>query len=299
MSAIDPTIFGDLDPRRIPIIGDDIYQVGQVIELASQPCAIDPWIAVRGIFQYAPTLIWALFQPDPLDMTFDRAGVKHNRKRYGKVRVQEINQVDLSKLTGGGWALFKTGTLTQKAGWWLIIADATSDYAINWTSLAYAFSGCTNSGQPNAFSWRPKGDGVQLVGAENTTAVTMPECLAYNGAVCIQGSQSMRTEGPRQFDFSARIVDHETGLPADGSCELLVAARRGTNFAFVGQSAPVQPEDDGPTHQGFHTLWTDHHPDTVYSLWIRPGPDTYRVSQGQLQTTGAPASGLTDMFVPA
>lgn len=131
----------DFDPRRVPLIGNDLYQVGQVYRIVSQPHGPDPWIAVQGFFAYAPTLIWSLFKPEVLDMAFDRIGRPHKRRRRRIFRAGDVWQLDQPAKGGLRWALFRTAQLTQRIGWYLIIADATTDFLVNWASMAYQWSG--------------------------------------------------------------------------------------------------------------------------------------------------------------
>lgn len=144
---------GDIDPRRIPIIGNDIYQVGQVYSIINQSCTPNPLIAVKAMFHYSPSLIWALLKPEPLDLAFERAGRTHKRKRYRKVRPLDKFQLDPTEFGKVGTAIFNLANLAERVGWYLIILDATTDWMVNWTSLAYQWGGCAVP-NPNYAMWR-------------------------------------------------------------------------------------------------------------------------------------------------
>lgn len=146
-------IFDGIDPRRVPIIGDDIYQVGQVYSIINQSCLPEPVIAVKAMFHYAPTLIWALYKPEALDMTFERVGRRHKRKRYRKVKISALNQLNFNPNDRVTTAMFRLASLTERVGWYLIVADATTDWLLNWTSLAYQWSGCAVT-NPDYAGWK-------------------------------------------------------------------------------------------------------------------------------------------------
>lgn len=132
-----------IDPLyRIPIIGNDIYQVGQIYEIIDQSCAPNPIIAARAMFAYSPSLVWMLFKPDIIDLTLDRAGRPHKKRRRRKPLIDEAFQIDRPTKRGVQWAIFQLGDLAQKLGWYVILLDATTDWAVNWTSAAYQFAGC-------------------------------------------------------------------------------------------------------------------------------------------------------------
>lgn len=133
-----------IDPRRIPVVGHDIYQVGQIYQILSQPCDIDPIIAVQGFFTYLPTLIWQLVEPDPVDFYLERGGRRHKRKRYKKGKLSPADWYQVPEKGGLSWAVFRAGQVAQRAGWYFLVADATTDFVLNWVSLTYSFSGCSN-----------------------------------------------------------------------------------------------------------------------------------------------------------
>lgn len=142
-----------LDPKVIPIIGEDIYQVGQVIGILDQACVPNPVIAVEGFFSYLPTLVWSIAKPDAIDMTLDRAGRRHKRRRYRKFKKKYVDQGLIHPQSQFQRAVFRIGQAAQKVGFFLIIVDAGTDFAVNWATMAYQWSGC-NVINPNwAQNW--------------------------------------------------------------------------------------------------------------------------------------------------
>ena len=142
------------DFRRIPIVGDDIYQVGQVLDILATPCAVDPVIAVTGFFSYLPRLAWSLTKPTPFDNAVDRIGRRHKRRRYRRFDIHTIDLPDAVGKPGLQRVMFTLGTAAERIGWYWLVMDATTDFAVNWTSMAYEWSGCQVEGAAQAATYR-------------------------------------------------------------------------------------------------------------------------------------------------
>jgi len=129
--------------KRIPIIGNDIYQVGQVYNIFAQPCAPTPTIWVEAFFANIPMLVWSFVKPDPTDYLTERFGSTHKRRRKNRFRVDEI---DIGKPANGKgylrWISFTGTRIAERIGWYFLVIDATTDFAVNWTSMAYRYTGC-------------------------------------------------------------------------------------------------------------------------------------------------------------
>lgn len=135
--------------RQIPVIGKSIARVGQVIDIVSQPCTPDPVVYVTAAFHDLPKMLWAIFKPDTMDLAVDRAGIKHKKKPRKRFNIfDELNssiQMPKGKI---GTAMFHLGHMAERIGWYLIIVDATTEFAVNWTSTVYEWSGCDIVGAP-------------------------------------------------------------------------------------------------------------------------------------------------------
>lgn len=136
------------DPfRHYPVIGEIIPKLGMIEWIASQPCSVEPVLVVKAAFQALPIMFWSLFCPEPLDLAFDRIrpGVRglspHQRRRRMRMRNAFGLPADVVD-TGAKLAWFRLGQFAQRIGWYLIVADATTDFLVNWTSLSYQYSGC-------------------------------------------------------------------------------------------------------------------------------------------------------------
>lgn len=142
--------FGTLSgARRIPVIGKSVARVGQVIDIVSQPCSFDPIIAVEALWHDTPKLLWSLFKPDVNDLVTERAGIKHKRKPKRRFNIFDALEGSVPMPKGKvGTAIFHMGSLAQRVGWYLLIVDATTEFAVNWTSTVYEWSGCDIPGTP-------------------------------------------------------------------------------------------------------------------------------------------------------
>lgn len=131
-----------IDVRRIPIIGNDIYQAGQVIDIVSQPCTPSPSILVNAFFANIPMLLWSLVKPSPEDYLTERLGRHHKRRRKNRITIKDFDVGPPPGKRGAAWVEFSAIKFIERIGWYLLVADATTDFAINWTSMAYRYSGC-------------------------------------------------------------------------------------------------------------------------------------------------------------
>lgn len=136
---------------QLPVIGPWISRVGQVSDIVALPCTPSDEIWVEAFFAAAPVLLWSLFKPDFPDVRFSRGGLPHHMRggKRGKKYVRTMSTTFEIPMFGGqnfqkGWqaVLFDLAELGQRIGWYLLIADAATRFALNWTSLAYQWAGC-------------------------------------------------------------------------------------------------------------------------------------------------------------
>lgn len=135
--------------QKLPIVGPWIGKFGRVADIMATPCDVDPGVWVLAFFTGAPTALFSLFKPDPFDMVTERFGGGH--KKRGRRRFRWDEMVQLPKPTKGGmsWVFFRVGSWAERLGWYMLIADVAFEWAVNWSSMAYQWSGCPD---PNA-SW--------------------------------------------------------------------------------------------------------------------------------------------------
>lgn len=229
--------------RQIPVIGDDIYQVGQVLDMIAQPCSPDPWVMVQAVWSYSPSLIWSLFKPEVLDLAFDRAGKPHKRKRTRRFRVSDLMQLPAPVPGQLGWATFKLAEAGQRIGWYLLVLDATTDFAVNWTSMAYTYSGCFT---PDS-AWAETGSGFQFIARRvGPTTLQIPGTyFNYNGDAFASASGIQLTApGPKTatLTLSGHVVPY-LGIGSKITDVTLHAVYNGggTEAFPLDQSNPADP----------------------------------------------------------
>jgi hypothetical protein len=173
-------------PFDIPFIGGDLAKIGRAIDLYSTPCSPSAEIWVYGFFQAIPTLFISLLKPQLIDINIRH---RHGRPRKGK-RLKFIAQAvfrdAIIEIPVPRWVPFRIYEWAQRVGWYLLVADATEQFAINWMSLAYKYDGCVHV--PNA--WTHRANVHQLQGVTNTQA----------GSSCLNGSDSFLN-----FTFPANV----------------------------------------------------------------------------------------------
>jgi hypothetical protein len=166
----------EFQPFDIPFIGDDIAKIGRAIDLYNVPCAPTAEIWVYGFFQAIPTMFISILKPQLVDINIRH---RHGRPRKGKRMkfiAQAIFRDALISIPVPRWVVFRIYEWGQRVGWYLLVADATEQFAINWMSLAYKYSGCTHV--PNAYSHRENIN--QLQGVTNTN----------EGSSCLNGADT-------------------------------------------------------------------------------------------------------------
>ena len=137
--------------RQLPVIGPWARKVGQVIDIMATPCNVDGIIAVQAAFIAIPRLVWSLTKPDPMDLVTNRWGGGHQKRRKRRFRYTDLTMpLNVPKPGEWGWATFKLGNLAERAGWYLLVVDATTEFVVLWTSTAYQMSGCEVPGLPYA-----------------------------------------------------------------------------------------------------------------------------------------------------
>lgn len=252
--------------RQIPLIGSTAYHAGQLYQIMTTPCATDLTIWVEGFFAYAPTLIWAIIEPQPDDVLVGgirtglnagqlATGRRHSVKRRGRVRMVEVNQKQPVELPGVVKAAWKFIEWERRIGWYLLIADATVDFLLNWTSMVYALSACPVEGQPYQELYRQVdtgygvgfGPGWHVLGgydrATGTPAPPAPPSIAvpantpfFLGATVQSAPGRDDIAGMQVVTNNGFVWDSDKTTNADGSVEYGVQARMPLGLILGGQA---------------------------------------------------------------
>lgn len=129
------------DYRDVPLIGGDIAKVGHIIDMVSSPCSPTPQIWVKAAWHAIPYALWAAYKPELRAVSITKGGRRHSKVPKWKFDLQGITG---TTVLGDGlpkWARF-AGAFEQRLMWYFLVADATIDGFVYWTSMAMQWSGC-------------------------------------------------------------------------------------------------------------------------------------------------------------
>lgn len=156
---------------KIPIIGKWIGRVGRVVDITSFACQPTPEIWVKAAFYAIPTMMWTYFKPSPTDFAAQRFGQSHHTKKKPKFEVYATDIPEKIPVKGAlGWAAFAGVSFARRVGWYFTIADAFTGGAVNWTSLAYQWTGCDTPG--SAYAEAHAAQGPYVLGGAGTYLFT-------------------------------------------------------------------------------------------------------------------------------
>lgn len=147
----------------IPLIGPWTSRIGKVNRILGFPCHPTPEVWTEAFFYAGAHAILSLLSPTCMDYAMSRFGRQNPRGRHGrpggqpprkpKLGTDPYKMLPLRKIAltdkGGLWAL-RGAELLRALGWYLTLIDATTDGLLNWTSLAYQWSGCDQPGSATA-----------------------------------------------------------------------------------------------------------------------------------------------------
>jgi hypothetical protein len=279
-----------LDPRRIPFIGGDIYQAGQVYDIVSQGCAPDPWIAVKGFFAYTPQLLFSLLKPELWDVTFTRKGRRHRTIRRRGFEALFTVEMPAPKSPGVYWALAHSFQLVERLGWYFIVVDATTDFAVNWSSMAYTFSGC-QTGLAHTASFSSSGHRIGAVANGGWISVTGDAYIADPPAGASASAIALLESSPHT------IVAHVTGhtTPFRGDNGGMIGARLIRHHGGQQDLLPLTHSFDAGEKTGFSVAEADYLGNTAgwtYTLQTQWGGGIAWIDSMHVELTMAPPSGL-------
>lgn len=126
----------------IPIIGDDLAKIGRIIAIWADPCSPKATVWAYGFFQALPTLVASLVKPELIDINIRHRNGKPRKAIKNRFGIDFIFRDAIIEIPVPRWVVFRVYELSQRIGWYLLVADATEDFAINWMTLAYKNAGC-------------------------------------------------------------------------------------------------------------------------------------------------------------
>lgn len=236
-------------PRELPIYKNWRYKIGRIVDLWSVPCAPTPEVWVSAFFHDVPHLVWALTKPDSLDLVFERFGMRHKKKPKRLFNILD-DMAGSIKVPGGGvtTVLFRGAKLAERVGWYMLVADATTEFVINWVSTAYRWDGCNDA----AAGW------AQSSGNDDF-AVFHP----FSG-----DPLPIWTDFHEQFPCNANGAFMQCAAGYDASCGFSLQFRTEAATGFpAGQINAVELVD----YETNRVVWSGKPTDVGDGIWITRG----------------------------
>lgn len=264
---------------KLPLIGPWYGRIGRVHRIWSMPCSPTPWIMVKAALVSTPRLAWSLVKPDFLDLKYD--ALTKNRRRHGrrgKMKIHVIDQPVYAPGRGLQRFLFTAAEFAQRAGWYLTVIDATTEFVVNWSTLTYQYSGCEAPGINYAYlseisDWPQTSLGgtkqYNNFQVNNVSGIgTGPTGMSFEAGMhyTIAWGCSIFPYGPGILPpatTSARLVDVTSGITFDHG------DRTEHPDGVVTYSGFVEPQQASP-----------HIPD--FSIWIDSSAGEYNVTSAYM-----------------
>jgi len=188
---------------QIPIIGDDIAKIGQAYVLAGSPCSPEMEMWVYGWFQAIPTLLISLFKPQLIDINIKHRHGKPRKGKKFKFTPDIFFRDAIIEIPVPRWVCFRIYEMSQRIGWYFLVADATEDFAINWMTTAYKMNGCDT---PNAPYLRGKEPASQLmIGSAGHVSSFGFSTYANSGMSSSPGQFTVITPGRYRINWTANF----------------------------------------------------------------------------------------------
>jgi hypothetical protein len=201
--------YGDL--AKWPVIGPWSAALGQVIDIFATPCVVKPEIWVNAFWYSLPRLLTIFTTPFLLAWKWEQLTKRNHQGTKSRLSMIKDFGPKAPVPEGPAWAVFEVATdLALKLEWYFFIADRTAEFAVNWTSLAYEWSGCQFPGELHAQAWRAE-PGFAGIGFGDTPLLADRYDPGNNLQVFPNGVQ-LRAGEVGVFTFSV-TTSQATGFP--------------------------------------------------------------------------------------
>lgn len=249
------------NPRSIPIFGEQISKIGQVYDILASPCDVSTSIWIKAAFHATPYLLLALTTPECLDIDLHRGGRRHKRLRRFRFRWTQILQPTLV-IRGAPTVVRFLFNAYERTAWYLLVVDASLDFVVNWTSMAYQWSECDT---PN------NGYGIcanNLAYVEANTEFQMQwDTLNSNDNGIHVNLNGIRVDPGTNASVgvSGKVLPSPWGAPVSVEWKL-----RNFNTGAVAMEGRADPDQNGEISFGdFFRDWPFNAPGMDYRLYVR------------------------------
>ena len=187
------------------------------------------------------------------------------------------------------WQHFRVFDFTERIGWYFIVVDKTTDFLVNWASMAYQFSGCTVADAPYAIVSGSVPYIFFSIGSWHQ--VVLPVIVGQNIWSAFPGVIGANTEGPKHVAGGV-LMSEGFRNPKATLLEMRIEA---TSFSGTKNYVMPIPDHDNLedqswdlTNVSFNTL----NPPTTYKLFLRATFGWVTVQGGVLSAQGTLDKGL-------
>lgn len=149
--ASTPIVFRKPQTFDIPIIGDQLAKINHAIDLWANPCMPNAEIWIYGLFHSVPTLAISLLKPEIIDLNIEHRGRKPRKGKKLRFIPDILFRDALVEIPVPKWHVFQVYEFSQRIGWYFLVLDATTDFVINWQTMAYQWQGCQEVNPPPYF----------------------------------------------------------------------------------------------------------------------------------------------------
>lgn len=177
----------------IPIIGDDLSKVNHIIDLWSQPCLENAEVWAYALYHAAPTLLVSILKPELIDINIKHPGRKETKGKKMRFFPVWLTRGTIFEIPVPRWQVFRLFEFSQRIGFYFLVADATEDFVINWTSMAYQWQGCQQADPAPAFTFERQDISVWRSGAAVTNQLFNQGSLQFiQDAQLVGGTNRVR-----------------------------------------------------------------------------------------------------------
>lgn len=278
--------------KSTPVIGPFTAKMTRIQQMWSVGCTIDPQIWALGWFSALPQLFWSLYGPDCRDQAYDRLKRRHKAKRTGIMNVAAQSAPGIRPKPGAlEWVLFHGAEFAQRAGWYLLLADALPEQIIIATSLAYKYQGCLDPTSPYALLTMT--DTVPALPGAHTEPIS--SWVLAGSRTFIAGPQTVAC--PRGYDPGIGLTFNVIKNPINGD---MPAYRLSIEDVATGLQSPFFSPTAGPSGsnyvQQFIPEWGFFGPAHNFQIILEKAAGFLYVSSATWTVYGGPKIGLGSQF---
>lgn len=240
-----PNVYARLG--TLPVIGPTISNLGKVGQILAYGNLPSPQIWVYALWHALPRALYTFTKPFFYAWEFHARFDRNHGPLKGIAKLLKEATPASPPREGWAWAMFEVpAEFALKAEWYLMIADRTAEFMLNWTSLAYLYSG-----QPIPDSGFLYGTLVPyklvLLGDSLPSLVLFWEWINEKGETFRSPTLNIPAEksGAIMFTLAATPEEYLTTPPANNySAELW-------DFTDGGGFGPQPVQHSNPTPSGF------------------------------------------------